>query len=202
MRPLRGRAVERMGARLEAAPPEVLRRFFKRFCGTSGGAVSCRAICPRDNAGGARGPCGREGEGERGRGAHPGHQGAKGLKIGTPMPAMSSTLRVTRGMPLAKAVAAIWASMEGRLRPVRSASPQRYFKRMPPRRIRRSARRTRADRRSGRSRVPSRHPAGGRQGAHQPGRRLFHPDRRQAGGPARRGKGGRRHHPDPQPPFG
>ena len=62
VRPLRGRAVERMGARLEAAPPEVLRRFFKRFCGTSGGAASCRAICPRDNAGGARGPCGRKEE--------------------------------------------------------------------------------------------------------------------------------------------
>ena len=33
-------------ARLEAAPPEVVRCLFRRSCATSGGAASCRAICP------------------------------------------------------------------------------------------------------------------------------------------------------------
>ena len=37
----------RDGARLEAAPPEVTRHFFKKFCATSRGAASCRAI-PQD----------------------------------------------------------------------------------------------------------------------------------------------------------
>ena len=31
-------------ARLEAAPPEVMRCFFRRFRATSGGAASCRAL--------------------------------------------------------------------------------------------------------------------------------------------------------------
>ena len=36
--------ISRQAARLEAAPPEVMRCFFRRFRATSGGAASCRAI--------------------------------------------------------------------------------------------------------------------------------------------------------------
>ena len=52
------------GARLEAAPPEVLQCFFKKFCVSSGGAASCRAIRLRDDDGrmGASVPPVREGE--------------------------------------------------------------------------------------------------------------------------------------------
>ena len=50
----------------------------------------------------------------------------KGLKTGTPIPAMSETFRVTSVIPWTSAVAASRASTAGLLRPSRSASPHSF----------------------------------------------------------------------------